>query len=177
MSASKLIRPDPAYRDSYLAALDEFHAEGQLLFEDRIKLAQDFESYVRSITPDDHMPTRPLPDWAEPVPETIFWLVKDGIYLGTLVLRHRLNWHLEKYGGSISYIIRPTARHKGFGQKILKRGLMAAQSMGIAKVLLTCTPDNDASRSVIESIGGTMHDEVGATDSHPAQLRYWIDLE
>lgn len=177
MSASKLIKPDESYRDSYLAALEEYHAEGRMAYEDYAQLSNDFPAYVQSVLPTDHMPRRPLDDWIEPVPESIFWLVKDGIYLGTVIIRHRLNWHLEKYGGNISYIIRPSARGKGFGQKILKRALQYALSLGLDRVMMTCAPDNESSRHIIESVGGRLHDTISATDRFPAQLRFWIELE
>lgn len=177
MTASKLIRPDPAYRDSYLKALDEYHAEGRFQFEKTAELARDFEKYVADISAENRMPKRPFPNWVEPVPETILWLVKDGVYLGTAAIRHRLNWHLEKWGGNLGFIIRPSARGKGFGRKILLRSLPWAQQSGLDRVLITCPPDDESAKHVIEAAGGVLHDELPATSQFPARLRYWIDLE
>ena len=42
MSASKLIRPSVDYKDSYLEALEEYHAEDRYLYQDIATLNADF---------------------------------------------------------------------------------------------------------------------------------------
>lgn len=175
MSAAHLVTPSVDFKDSYLEAVAEYHREGRYQETSLLDISADFEAYVSHLGDPDRQ-NRPLPDWAEHVPETILWLVKEDVYIGTVSIRHRLNWHLEKYGGHIGYIIRPSWRGKGFGKKILRLALPVAQHLGIDRVLVTCAPDNAASRAAIEGNGGVYRDEVSATAQHPARQRFWIDL-
>lgn len=175
MSAAKLALPNPEYKDSHIEAVREFHAENRYMHLDTLALSSDFEAYVMRLC-DPELQKEPLPEWAEYVPETVLWLVREDTYIGTLSIRHRLNWHLEKYGGHIGFVIRPGWRGKGFGKKILRLGLPAAQHLGLDRVLLTCASDNLAARRIIEKNGGVYQDDVPGTAQHPPRLRFWIDI-
>lgn len=175
MTASKLVRPDSDYKASFLEALKEYHAEGRYDFLSVNDLHTDFEPYVKALNSDRGTPHQPLQEWVVPVPETVAWLVKDDKYLGAVTIRHRLNWHLEKWGGHLHFIIRPSMRGKGFGRKILLKALPIANYLGIDKALVTLDPNNLAGRRVVESCGGKLEDEISATDQFPARVRYWID--
>ena len=91
MSASKLVKPNVEYKDSYLEALDEFHAEGRYQFLDRKEVEKDFEKFINDLNEGRRHLHKPYADWVEPVPETILWLVKEDKYIGTFNIRHRLN--------------------------------------------------------------------------------------
>ena len=175
MTASKLIRPSTDYKDSYLAALDEYHAQGRLKYLSIPKLRDDFDNFIETLNAERGIPHRPYQDWVDQVPETILWLVKDGEYLGTVFIRHRLNWHLEKWGGHINFVIRPSMRGKGFGKKILLKSIPFANYLGIEKALLTVDPYNKAAIRVVESCGAEHQDDLPATDQFPARKRYWLD--
>lgn len=175
MSASKLVRPAEDYKDSFLAALHEYHGQGQLKHLSIESLRDDFAPYLEQVNADRGSPHLPYQDWVEAVPETLLWLVKDGDYIGSVSIRHRLNWHLEKWGGHISFIIRPSMRGKGFGKKILLKAMPFANYLGIEKALLTVDPYNKAAIRVVESIGAVFEEELPATDRFPARLRYWLD--
>lgn len=175
MSASKLVRPAIDYKDSFLAALEEYHAEGRYLHQQIGRLREDFPAFLEALRAERGYPHQPYQDWVEPVPETVLWLVKDDDYLGTVDIRHRLNWHLEKWGGHIHFIIRPSMRGKGFGKKILLKALPFANYLGIERALITVDPQNSYTRKVIESCGGVFEDETSETDQFPARMRYWID--
>ena len=175
MSASKLIRPSVEYKDSYLKALEEYHAEGRYLYQDISALNADFEGFVKELSAEKGYPHQPYQDWVEPVPETIVWLVKDDEYLGTVDIRHRLNWHLEKWGGHVHFVIRPSMRGKGFGKKMLRKAMPIINYIGIDEALLTVAPENKWAINIIESLGGKFEDETAATDRFPAMRRYWLD--
>lgn len=174
MSASKLIRPDVGYKNSYLEALAGYQAEGSYRFLSIPKLKEDFESFVEQLR-SDRGQHQPCDDWVELVPETVLWLVHDEAFLGSVEIRHRLNWHLEKWGGHIHFSIRPSMRGMGFGKKILHKAKPFANYLGLEKALLTVDPENAAAIRVIEFNGGELEDELGATDQFPARKRYWID--
>ena len=175
MSASKLIRPDASYRESFLEALREYHDEGRYLYNDIGRLKNDFESFVKELSAERGYPHQPYQEWVEPVPETVTWLVKDDQYIGTAEIRHRLNWHLEKWGGHIHFIIRPSMRGMGFGKKLLLKAIPIANFIGIEKALLTVEPNNAAAIRIIESCGGEFQDELPETDQFPARKRYLLD--
>lgn len=174
MSASKLVKPAVEYRQSFLEALDEFHAEGRYLSLDGSELEENFEKYIEELNTGKRHLRRPFVDWVEPVPETVLWLVKNDEYIGSITIRHRLNWHLEKWGGHINFIIRPSMRNKGFGKKILQKAIPYISYLGIDKALILTKPDNIAGQKVIEFCGGVFQDETQKTDRFPARRRYWL---
>ncbi|NCC21304.1 MAG: GNAT family N-acetyltransferase [Alphaproteobacteria bacterium] len=175
MPASKLVRPDIEFRDSYLEALAEYHAEGAYDYIDYSRVRADFAEFVKQLRSDRFAFHRPFQDWVEPVPETVLWLIKDGIYIGTVKIRHRLNWHLEKWGGHLNFIIRPSMRGGGFGKKILQKAMPVANYLGIDKALLTVAPGNRPAIRIIEFCGGVFEDEPPETERFPARRRYWLD--
>lgn len=175
MSASKLVKPHIEFKESYLNALDEFHAEGRYQFLDREEIEKDFAKFVDDLNEGRRHLHKPYADWVEPVPETILWLVKEDRYIGTFNIRHRLNWHLEKWGGHINFVIRPSMRGKGFGKKILQKGMPYICYLGIDRALVTVSPKNPAAIKIIEFCGGQFEDETTKTDKFPARRRYWLD--
>jgi predicted acetyltransferase len=117
---------------------------------------------------------KPYEAWVEPVPETILWYVKDDHYIGNLNIRHRLNWHLEKWGGHINFVVRPSMRGKGFGKKLLQKGLPCACYLGIDRALITVPVGHNATEHMVKLCGGTFEDETPETSQFPARRRYWI---
>jgi predicted acetyltransferase len=174
MSASKLVKPSVEYKDSFLEALREYQAEGRYKFIKISEVEKDFEQFVADINEGRRHMHKPFADWIEPVPETVLWLVKENNYIGTFNIRHRLNWHLEKWGGHINFLIRPTMRRKGFGKKILQKGMPFACYLGIDRALLTAAPNNKPAQRVIEFCGGEFQDEILQTDRFPGRYRYWL---
>ena len=177
MTASKLIRPSTEYKDSYLEALSEYHQEKRYSYQEIAKLSSDeaFKDFVDDLCSEQGRLHQPMQDWVEPMPETVLWLVKDGTYLGTIEIRHRLNWHLEKWGGHVHFVIRPTMRGKGYGKKILKKAMPVINYLGIDKALLTVAPENKEAVHIIEQLGGKFDDLTPATECFPALNRYWLD--
>ena len=175
MSASKIIRPNAEFKDSYLEALQEFHAEKRYTHQDITALNVDFDEFIKQISTERGYPHQPYQDWVEPVPETIVWLVKDDQYIGTVDIRHRLNWHLEKWGGHVHFNIRPSMRGLGFGMKILKKAIPIINYLGIDKALITVKPNDEAAIRIIEACGGKFEDETQSTDKFPTMRRYWLD--
>lgn len=82
------------------------------------------------------------------VPQSIFWLFKDGRPVGFGKVRHTLTENLRIEGGHIGYAIRPSERNKGYGTMLLKSLLQEAKKLGIEKVLLTIRTNNYASIKV-----------------------------
>lgn len=171
---AQLVPPTTDYRDSYIQAIRELQAEGRGEYASQAQLQTNFAQHVSR---ERH---RAAPSETGPlqVPETILWLVDDDEFLGRLELRHRLTEHLRQIGGHIGYTIRPSRRREGWGTEILRLGLGAARDHGFDRVLLTCDPDNIASKKIIEANGGVFENRVQLDRAgvHFDKLRYWIEL-
>ncbi|MEC3976261.1 GNAT family N-acetyltransferase [Amycolatopsis sp. H20-H5] len=89
-------------------------------------------------------------------------------YLGRVRLNLELNDELREFGGHIGYDIRPSARGQGHATALLAATLQLARGLGIPTALLTCAPENTASRRVIERNGGVLSDVSPA-----GRLRFW----
>lgn len=105
------------------------------------------------------------------VPAIQFVGFVDGKAVGFLSLRLRLNDYLLTTGGHIGYSVRPSQQGKGYATQMLSQGLNLALSKNIPKVLVTCSSNNPASRTVILKNGGVLEDVREGTE------RYWISLE
>lgn len=171
----QLVEPDCRLRDEYLAYIDDFrHAGEDHHAENRDMVLHDFEAFLARCR--DHAAGRNLdPGY---VPQTTFWLVRQGRLLGTCRLRHRLNDSLSQHGGNIGYDVRPTERGKGYATRMLAMVLDKARQLGLARAMLTCDKDNAASACVIVRNGGRLDRESWWEEDGRRVLiqNYWIDL-
>jgi predicted acetyltransferase len=168
--AAQLVRPATRYRNSVLAAVREFQAEGGYGNYSLATLTANFASFVQHLL-DDEDPAK-LPSYL--VPQTNYWLVEGKEFIGRVSLRHRLNDQLRLLGGHIGYEIRPSRRRQGYGTAILGLVLPHARERGLRRVLVTCDADNVASRRIIEHHGGVPEEPYIAPDRATPVLRYWI---
>ena len=77
MSASKLVRPSAEYKESFLSALSEYHEEGRYSYKNALQLKSNFDAYIEELRIERGHPHQPLQEWADPVPETVLWYVKN----------------------------------------------------------------------------------------------------
>lgn len=158
------------YKASYIAAAREFEAEKQPFRWKLDMLDAHFDEYVQILHEKE---TDPEPG---AVPQTEYWLIVDGEYVGSLSLRHCLNDKLRQWGGHIGYRIRPSQRRKGYGLMQCQLGLEKARELGLERVLITCDDTNTASSKIIEAVGGVLEDTIITEDSPIPKRRYWVDL-
>jgi predicted acetyltransferase len=104
------------------------------------------------------------------VPCTTYWYVSAENYIGTLILRHRLTPELSEVGGHIGYHVVTPWRRQGHATRMLADGLAECRRLGLERILLTCTADNEGSRRVILANGGVPDGRIRGED------RFWIDL-
>jgi predicted acetyltransferase len=158
-----LTAPDLRYHRSFLGALREYHDDE--LHED----LRDPTEFARWL---DDMREAGIHGTAtverDRVPHRILWWVRDDDYLGRVRINLELNNELTEFGGHIGYDIRPSARGRGHATALLRASLRIAREAGIGPILLTCAPDNHASRRIIERNGGVLADT-----SRAGRLRYW----
>lgn len=174
----ELVAPTVRVRESFLAAMAEFEAEGRggtaddsMLGDDlrrrwpQWETAQGFDAYVDEVLADSLEESPRRAGW---VPCTTLWYLDGVHYLGRLAIRHRLTPHLLEQGGHIGYDVRRSARRQGHATAMLRAALPAARGLSIGRALVTCDADNVASRRVIERNGGVLEDQRGV------KLRYWV---
>jgi len=174
MSASKLVKPSIDYKDSYIEALREFQEEGRFTFLHIKDIENNFETFITDLNDGTRHLHKPYENWVEPVPETILWFIKEDNYIGSVNIRHRLNWHLEKWGGHLNFMIRPSWRGKGYGKKILQKAIPCVCYLGIDRALIMADPEDLAAQKIIEFAGAEFQDETPKTDQFPPRKRYWI---
>ncbi|WP_460935299.1 GNAT family N-acetyltransferase [Phycicoccus ginsengisoli] len=176
---AELVEPDTRFHTSFLRAMAGFAAEGRGSPEDDSMIGRDlrtwaprwedraaFTSYVAELRAEALPET---PRLSHLVPSTTLWWVDGEEWLGRIQLRQRLNERLLAGGGHIGYDVAPEHRCRGQATAML-RGMLAvaAGRYGIASALVTCDPDNVASRRVIEACGGVLEDE------RDGKLRFWV---
>jgi predicted acetyltransferase len=165
---ARLVVPDECYHESFLAALREYHEEG-LYPELRPGDIAEPAAFRRWL---EHLRWAGLLGTADTerdrTPHRVYWWVEGTHFIGRARLSRRLTEELTEFGGHIGYDIRPTARGRGHATALLRAVLGVAREAGVGHALLTCAPDNHASRRVIERNGGLLTDT-----SRAGRLRYW----
>ena len=98
-----------------------------------------------------------LEDWQ--VPATTYWLMDNGVPVGTGNLRHQLTVDDSKRG-------------RGYGKALLHLLLDEARRRGMMEdILVTVYPDNIASRRVAEACGGQLRRET------EKRVYYWFSAQ
>lgn len=174
----ELVAPTTAAHRSFLAAMEEFRAEGRGGASDHTSIGREIVEHAASwgdVTKFEHFVEQLRADGLEEtprqqgrVPQTTLWYVDGAEYLGRIGIRHRLTAFLLHVGGHIGYDIRPSARRRGHATRMLRLALPIANELGIDPALITCDNDNVASRKVIEAAGGRFEDQ------RSSKLRYWV---
>ncbi|MGI9008917.1 MAG: GNAT family N-acetyltransferase [Streptosporangiaceae bacterium] len=157
---ARLDRPAAAVRASYLAGMRAICAEDGTSAAWLDEASEDFGRFAAGRAALHRM-------WEVPVTE--LWYTRESDYLGTVVIRHKLTPPLLHDGGNIGYHVVPGHRRQGHATAMLAAACNRCRDSGMSRVLLTCQPENLASRRVIEANGGVL-------DSADDLLRYWIAL-
>lgn len=111
------------------------------------------------------------------VPQTTFWALDDeGIAIGMVRIRHRLNEKLLAHGGHIGLYIRRNRRGRGHAKEILRLALAELRKTGEKRALLTISVDNLPSIRSVVSGGGRLEDVRLDPETGKQFGRYWIDL-
>lgn len=167
----KLVYPSKKYLKSYREAFEEYVANNveHYFFDDEneVDIVKKYYNYRNNIGLAENR-----------VPQTTYWLIDKGEFIGEISIRHRLNDALKIYGGHIGYGIRFSKWGQGYGTKMLELALKKAKLMGLNKVMVTCDHDNYGSAKVIENNNGKFQDiiEHERNGKIIKTKRYWIEL-
>jgi predicted acetyltransferase len=109
------------------------------------------------------------------VPSTFLFAFVGPRIVGRVSIRHSLNDFLERVGGHVGYVVVPEFRRRGYATEMLRQAvLIARESLGLRRVLVTCDDDNVGSIRTIEKNGGQLENVVTGHDLEKAKRRYWI---
>lgn len=183
----QLVVPTLDQLPAYVAALERGWSADNLrraaaARDELERIATDPAAFVASLDDRDAKgPPVTLPDGTRVarLPGYHRWLW-DGEFCGQIGLRWQpgSNAVPARVLGHIGYAVVPWKQRRGYATRALALLLPEARAVGLAYVEITTSPDNLASRRVIEANGGVLIEhftrppEYGST---PA-LRYRIDL-
>jgi predicted acetyltransferase len=111
------------------------------------------------------------------VPSTMLYGFVDGEIVGRISVRHELNDNLLARGGHIGYAVSPRFRGQGFATDIMKQGLDFCKSLGLKRILVTCSDHNTPSWKIIEKFDAVLENKVLDTEKNEQIRRYWIELK
>ena len=171
---AELSLPHARFRESFLAAMQEFGAEGRSGDDSRVGSDLErygatwasepgFSAYVEDLRAEARTPRE-----AGFVCSSTWWWTEGASYVGRICVRHELTASLREVGGHIGYDVRRSRRREGQATAMLAAVLPEAAALGIDPALVTCDDDNLGSRAVIEANGGVLEDQRGR------KLRYWV---
>ncbi|MCL2217328.1 MAG: GNAT family N-acetyltransferase [Defluviitaleaceae bacterium] len=178
MEKLMLVKPTDEYFDEICEYRQEWldndsHSHGDLHLYD----TSDIALWIKNCRLYENRETLPDSQYVEHVECEQFMLVREGEkrVLGMVNFRHHLeNPYLAKHWGNIGFGVRFCERGKGYSKAILKLCLEKCRDYGLDKILVTCDPDNAASRRTIISCGGQFEGIVQTGDE--IDERYWINL-
>jgi predicted acetyltransferase len=114
---------------------------------------------------------------ANRVPSTMLYAFVDGDIVGRFSIRHQLNDNLKKRGGHVGYSVARERRQRGYAKEMFKQGISYCQTLGLNKILVTCSDDNEPSWRVIEAFGGALENRIFDEEEDELIRRYWVDVE
>ena len=183
----ELVKPDKKYKDSFIEAIETgFNAlrvgsQAPMDVEEIADIKNDFDAYFakKVLKPYDPTPKlRPDGQYYPNVPETPYWLIDDGKFIGLFLLRTELNGFLMYIGGNVGYGIAPHYRRRGYATKGLGMLIAKARETGMNKLLIAARDDNIGSWKAIEKNGGVLENIITLPweDNGQKYKRYWVQL-
>lgn len=163
-----LERPSRLFQSSYVEALHEQLLTARDPYAIHYRL-DHFEEYLQRVSELEQGKI------AKATPQSIWWLIDTvgSMYLGEIHIRHVAHGRYPEIVSHIYYEIRPSARRRGYGTKILELGLEKARELGLEEVIVTCAVGNDGSRKIIERNRGMLIERV-TVPGEPDVLKYRI---
>ena len=159
MPRIRLVKPTLAHESAIRAYLDAVHAAGLPLHGAVLEQFPDVASWIAFC---DAPGGTLMPNGVAKVADSTYlaWDDTAAQMRGIINIRHELNDFLRQYGGHIGYSVHPACWNQGYATEMLALALQQCDALGLRELLLTCSPDNRASRRVIEKNGGVLDNIV-----------------
>ena len=175
MTGMKLIEPSTEYRDQIMRyRRDTLEKEGTVHGSCGLARFEDPDEWIRYTAACKDPET--VPEGRTEATQYLFVRENDRKIVGMIQVRHRLNDYLEKYAGHIGFSVAPDERRKGYGSRMLAEALGKCRELGLDRVLVTCSTDNEGSRKTILRNGGVYESTVYEPDDREYLERYWIEI-
>jgi predicted acetyltransferase len=181
-----LVRPSPEHLASYVAALERGWSHDNerpaAAAEELLRIRTDPAAFLASMEDREAKgPAVTLPDGSQVprLPGLRRWMW-DGEFAGNIGLRWQAGTPLlPPYClGHIGYSVVPWKQGRGYAKQALGAMLQEARAVGLPYVEITTDSDNLASRRVIESCGGVLHERFSKPQQFGGRpgLRFRIAL-
>lgn len=178
--AIQLVKPNAELLPSYLEAIQEApYCNMALAFGDdsHAEILKDQDGYLNKIS----MPSPwkvTLPDGAvfTITDHALYWITDGKRFIGSLPFRFAGDAELfENYCGHVGLAIRPSLLNIGYGVKAISLAADIAREKDFKYLLVTCDPNNSASKRLIEHSGGKIYRSNESFHGTGKNLIYKID--
>ncbi len=172
----KLVKPQIIHKEDAINYVRECLSINGEIHGDRLleKYVDNYELWLDMLDNPNHEENIKLGY----VKDSMYFLIEENHsnIIGMINIRHVLNEYLNLYGGNIGYSIRPNKRKQGYATKMLSFALDECKSLGLNKVLITCSKENTGSRKTILNNGGILKNVVYYEKDNEYLERYFIYL-
>ncbi len=170
----ELVSPSEKYLNSYYSAMQETYAE--TLHKYIIHDPNEYNAWKNTIFTDYENSAKGINLPKGFIPSVTFWLVEGDEYIGTVNIRLGLTDALRYFGGNVGFIIKKSARGKGYGEAIARLAIDKARELLKTPVLVTCFKDNVAATKNVEKCGVISKSEEIITEAGKTGMavKYWM---
>jgi predicted acetyltransferase len=168
----ELRNPTLSLESEFMAMTAEFRQAGEGHFVDEpVLVTNGFRAYLRWLEAGERGEVEGLVPWSA------YWAWDRDTrrIVGVSSLRCDLSPWMAEYGGHVGYRVRPTARRRGIGTRILELTLQEARKRGIERALIVCLVDDLASQGVLRNNGALFEREVERNGTR--LRRYWVHTD
>lgn len=177
-----LVKPHPELVWSYREALERGWSPNTLVDKSKEALEHLQENEAEHLASQDGLPPWPLKlgDGCEvqQLPVIGRWLW-DGAFCGFIRMRYQPGQQdVPPYVlGNIGYSVVPWKHNLGYATKALQLMMAEARALKLRRLVVVCTPENAASRRVLEKCGAVLEEERVFIEYDPgARCKYVLTL-
>lgn len=165
MKQCNLVKPSAEYKESFLAADEEYRLENNYNVQARITETVSFEDVLKEL-----LETAAGINQKEGFPPTTeFWLVDGEEYIGSFtVTQGTVRQYSDSTfngleGGNVGYFLRPSKRGLGYGTEGLRLALRKAKGFGLKRALISTEPKNEAAKKIALKNGAiAVREDIGS---------------